>query len=105
MDSDAREQIMRETYWSTLTEDDHDYGDLSGHVERLGYGNPSSEQLKAFFMAVEYGTFCSALKWGFGDTSIGDELYEMVTDDREETLMAMSKWARSVGVDIGKPSK
>lgn len=100
-----QETVMREAYWSTIQPGDGDWGVLSEYVERLGFSDPSPNQVKAFYMVIDYSTFSTAQQWSFYDTPVRDDLYTMVHYDREATLLAMNEWAQSAGIELGEPKQ
>ena len=100
MEAEQRQSLMRETYWGSLGDDVDEFGE---YLEEMGLEEPTVDELKAFFMVVDYGTFCTALEWSFDDTPVRDRLYVMATDERTETLAAMTTWAKSVGLEIRLP--
>lgn len=83
---------IRESIWRNLPDGDNDLGSLHDVLVYSDIAkNPTTAQIKAFFMILPQSVVGTALSWGFSDTVVRDHLCEFIRKNRQDVLEAVSK--------------
>lgn len=85
-----RLNAVRETFWQHTPDNHLDWRRLHDALVMTEIINePSTEQVKAFFMMLPADIIGSALTWGFADTVVRERVYEFAQQNKQAVFEAI----------------